>query len=477
MIMVRGRRAAHLVSRPVLALLCVLGTAAVAGAALSSFLATVAASGGVVLVLFALPVLRQDFGREAEIAREAYARQLERDVAERTRELETAQQRLAQSQKLEAIGRLAGGIAHDFNNLLTVIAGRSAVLIDQLGPEDGRGRHAALIHQSAERAAALTRQLLAFGRRQILQPTTLDLNAVAGQLEPLLRRLIGENIDLRVSLDPALGPVRADASQIEQVIMNLVVNARDAMPGGGQLTLTTADTELDEAYARRTLGVVAGPHVLLSVTDTGTGMDADTRARIFEPFFTTKEPGLGTGLGLATVYGIVKQSGGHISVYSEPGRGTTFKVFLPRVAAEPAAVPVPARNEAPAGGHETILLVEDEPEVRALAREILERLGYAVLAAGHPGEVAALLSGRRAPIDLLLTDVVMPHMSGRELADIVLRGYPEMRVLYMSGYTDDAIVHHGVLDPGTAFLPKPFSARTLAAKVREVLDAGVPARA
>jgi signal transduction histidine kinase/CheY-like chemotaxis protein len=386
-------------------------------------------------------------------------------------ELSQTQEQLTQAQKMEAVGRLAGGVAHDFNNLLMVIIGRTALLLEALGAEDPTRRPIELIQKTANRAADLTRQLLAFSRKQVLQPVVLDLNGVVGNIGEMLKRLIGEDIVLVTILDPALGRVKADPGQIEQVIMNLAVNARDAMPQGGRLTLETASVELDAVYASQRVEARPGPHVMLALSDTGIGMDSETQARIFEPFFTTKGPGKGTGLGLATVYGIVKQSGGNIWVYSEPGQGTTFKIYLPRVdepveSAEGAIAP--AR---PLQGMETILLVEDEEAVRELARDVLRARGYTVLEARHGGDALKVCEQHRGPIHAMLTDVVMPRMSGRELAERLAVLHPEMKVLYMSGYTDNAVVHHGVLDPGTVFLQKPFAPAVLVRKLREVLDA------
>jgi PAS domain S-box-containing protein len=388
------------------------------------------------------------------------------DITERKR----VEEQLRQMQKMEAIGRLAGSVAHDFNNLLTVIAGRSQLLLRRLAPHDPGRRDVELIQETAERAARLTRQLLAFSRKQILEPKVVDLDMVLGTIGSLLRRLIGEDVDLAVSAHGGLGRVKADPGQIEQVIMNLAVNARDAMPRGGRLTIETGNVELDAAYASRQAGVTPGPYVMLAVSDTGIGMDAETHARLFEPFFTTKEPGHGTGLGLATVYGIVKQSGGHIAVYSEPGRGTIFKVYLPRVAgalAEGAGVPVAAP---PPRGSETVLLVEDEADLRVLAVEVLKAFGYNLLQASQPAEALAIAERHEGPIHLLVTDVVMPGMSGPELAERLLAVRPDLKTLFMSGYTDTTVVHHGVLDPGTPFLPKPFTPDALARKVREVVD-------
>ena len=395
------------------------------------------------------------------------------DVTER-RQLE---KQLIQAQKMEAVGRLSGGVAHDFNNLLTIIDGYSDLVLEGMSSGDPLARHVEEIKKAGARAASLTRQLLAFGRRQVLAPQVLDVNASVADVDKMLRRLIGEDIKFRTVLHPALCRVRADPSQIEQVVMNLAVNARDAMPEGGLLTIETANIELDAAYARSHAEITPGPYVMLAVSDTGIGMDAETQAHLFEPFFTTKEKGKGTGLGLATVYGIVKQSGGHISVYSEPDRGTTFKIYLPRVEEVGQSV----RKEKPRGevprGSEIILLVEDEEGVLALAQTMLEAQGYTVLAASNPEEAVPLAEQRAGRIDLLLTDVVMPQMGGRRLAEYLMFSRPEMKVLYMSGYTDDTIVQHRILEPGIAFLQKPFTLEALARKVREVLDAGAEASA
>ncbi|HSL48098.1 MAG TPA: PAS domain S-box protein [Candidatus Deferrimicrobiaceae bacterium] len=390
-----------------------------------------------------------------------------KDIGERRR----LEEQLRQSQKMDAIGRLAGGIAHDFNNLLTVIAGRAHLILSRLRPEEPIHRDATLVRTTAERAAALTQQLLAFSRKQVLQPQVLDLNAVTTAMEPMLRRLIGEDIDLAVVPAVDLGRVKADPGQIEQVIVNLVVNSRDAMPQGGRLTVETANVDLDEAYASRHVSVPPGPYVMLAVSDTGEGMDEQTRSRVFEPFFTTKGPGKGTGLGLATVYGIVKQSGGDIRLYSELGAGTTFKIYLPRVT-EPAGPPDPGASPAATmpRGDETVLLVEDEPEVRDLAREILEGSGYTVLQACDAQDAVFMAERHGGPIHLLLTDVIMPRQSGRALVERLRPLRPEMHVLYMSGYTNEAIVRHGVLDPDTRFIQKPFTPAALGYKVRAALD-------
>jgi len=389
------------------------------------------------------------------------------DVTER-RHLE---EQFRQSQKMEAIGRLAGGVAHDMNNLLTAILGSTELLLLDL-PAGPTRDEVAEMRAVAERAADLVRRLLAFSRRQVLEPRVLDLNDLVGNLQKMLRRLIGEDVELRFAPGPRLGAVRADPGQLEQVILNLAVNARDAMPQGGRLTIETANADLDDAYVHRHAGVTPGPYVLLSVSDNGIGMDKDTLAHLFEPFFTTKPRGQGTGLGLATVYGIVKQSGGHVWAYSEPARGATFKVYLPRADDMVAAEATPAAAAGPARGSETVLLIEDEQVVRVLARKVLAQHGYTVLEAAGAEEALALVAQHFGSIHLILTDVVMPGMSGRELARRLAARLPEIKVLYMSGYSDDAVVRHGVLDPGTAFIQKPFTPHGLARKVRDVLDAG-----
>jgi two-component system cell cycle sensor histidine kinase/response regulator CckA len=388
------------------------------------------------------------------------------DVTEK-RSLEA---QLLQSQKMESMGRLAGGVAHDFNNLLGIITGYGELLRKRVGADPRLIKYVDDIIKAADRAAGLTRQLLAFSRKQVLQPRILDLNAVVSETETMLRRLIGEDIQLMTVLDEHLGAVRADPGQMDQVLMNLAVNARDAMPRGGRLTIETGNVVLDQAYARQHAGVEPGHYVMLAVSDTGQGMTPEVRARSFEPFFTTKAQGKGTGLGLATVHGIVRQSGGHVWLYSEPGHGTTFKIYLPRTDPRGAVeAPTLAEVELPSGS-ETILLVEDEASLRELVRECLEASGYNVLEACHG--MAALEVGERHPgrIDLLLTDVVMPGMSGRELAERLRGARPEIRTVYMSGYTDDAVVLHGILAEDMAFLQKPFTAAELARRVREVLD-------
>ncbi len=380
------------------------------------------------------------------------------------------EEQLRQSQKMEAIGRLAGGIAHDFNNLLTAITGYADSLVSGLKADGSLGRSAREIRKAAERAASLTSQLLAFSRKQVLQPKLLAFGAVIAGMEEMLRRFMGEDIELITIIPPELWSVKADRGQIEQVIMNLAVNARDAMPLGGRLIIEASNAELDATYAQLHVAVKPGPYVLLAVSDTGTGMTDEVKAHLFEPFFTTKGEGKGTGLGLATVYGIVKQSEGHIWVYSEHGRGTTFKVYLPRAegvvevsAPSPPAMPCPF-------GHETILLVEDDELVRDMICDGLQRNGYNVLNASQGTDALKICGTFAGPIDLLLTDVVMPGMNGRELAERVTEAHPDIRTLFMSGYTDRGIVHNGVLDPETDFLQKPFNMDMLTRKVREILS-------
>jgi two-component system, cell cycle sensor histidine kinase and response regulator CckA len=388
-----------------------------------------------------------------------------RDVTE-SKQLEAM---FRQAQKMEAVGQLAGGVAHDFNNLLGVILGYTGLMLDRLGPDDPQRKGITEIQKAGDRAALLTRQLLAFSRKQVLQPKVLDLNAVVAGTEELLQRLIGEDIELLVVLNPALGRIEADAGQLEQIIMNLAVNARDAMPPGGKLTIETANVEIDEEYAAQHPSTHTGPHVMLSVTDTGCGMDAKTKAHIFEPFFTTKEFGRGTGLGLSTVYGIVKQSGGSVWVYSEVGIGTTFKIYLPCVSSVLEIAPPSDKPDKIERGSQTILIVEDEAALLEVTRQSLAAVGYTILAALGPAEAIRISESHPGPIHLMVTDVIMPRISGAQLASRLSVTRPEMKVLYVSGYTDDTIVRHGVLDPGLAFLQKPFSPKTLARKVGEVL--------
>lgn len=393
------------------------------------------------------------------------------DVTER-KELE---EQLRHSQKMEAVGRLAGGIAHDFNNLLMVIQGYADLLAERLPAGDSLHRNAEQIQTAAQRAGSLTRQLLAFSRKQMLAPSVISIQSVVNDMEKILRRLIGEDVQLQTHSASDLWLVKADRSQIEQVIMNLAVNARDAMPSGGQLTIETANVELDATLSQHAVAMTPGEYVMLAVTDNGCGMDAQTQAHLFEPFFTTKEKGKGTGLGLATVYGIVKQSGGYIWVYSEAGRGTTFKVYLPRIEQEVAK---PRNIEDTAGaamksgrrGSETVLLVEDEEGVRQLTREYLETYGYTVIQAADGHAALELTRVHQGPIHLLVTDVVMPGINGRELAERAVKIRPAMKVLYMSGYTDQAVVQHGMVESGSVLLQKPFTMGALAAKLRELLS-------
>ncbi|MFO0750532.1 MAG: GAF domain-containing protein [Myxococcota bacterium] len=396
-----------------------------------------------------------------------------RELAERKRAeaaLDATEEQLRQAQKMEAVGRLAGGVAHDFNNLLTVILSYVTLLLDELPSPEQTRADLREVKEASERAADLTRQLLAFSRQQVTQPRVLDLGAIVEGLAKMNRRIIGEDIEYKTLHAAGLGRVKADPRHIEQVVMNLVVNARDAMPQGGQLTIETRNVDLDEHYADEHLGVAPGRYVMLAVSDTGTGMDKATQLRIFEPFFTTKAVGKGTGLGLSTVFGIVKQSGGHIWVYSELGQGTTFKIYFPRsdagVSAEVAAAPPTTLS-----GGETLLVVEDDEQLRAIARNVLRRHGYDVLEARNGHEGLAEATRFPGPIHLLVTDVVMPQMGGRELARRLEATRPGLKVLYMSGYTDDAIVHHGVLEPGVTLLQKPFTPPALLRRVREVLDA------
>ncbi|MBI3723412.1 response regulator [bacterium] len=400
----------------------------------------------------------------------ALAQAMARIALEHERFKKTEEQ-LRHAQKMEAVGRLAGGVAHDFNNLLTAINGYSELILARLSERDPLRNDLEEIRKAGQRATALTRQLLAFSRKQLLQPRVLDLDSVVESMDGMLRRLIGEDVDLVSSRHGDLGRVRADPGQIEQVIVNLAVNARDAMPPGGKLTIETRNVDLDEAYAGQRPDVAPGPYVLLAVTDTGTGMDKQTLSHLFEPFFTTKGQGKGTGLGLSTTYGIVKQSGGHIAVYSEPGHGTTFKVYLPRVEDAPEPTPSSARYALSPRGSETILLVEDEDMVRSFVRMVLSMNGYTVLEATNGSEAILVCERHAERIHLLVTDVVLPQLSGRQVWERLSPLRPDMRVLYMSGYTDDAIVHHGVLDPGTSFIQKPFTPSALAREVRAVLDA------
>ncbi len=396
-----------------------------------------------------------------------------RDITERKQTQEAllkSESQLRQSQKMEAVGRLAGGMAHDFNNLLTAITGYSELLLNKLGELDPLSKYPKEIMKAAERASALTGQLLTFSRKKVLKLKVLDLNAIVTDMEKMLHRLIGEDIELVTTLSPTLGQIKADAGQVSQIIVNLVVNSRDAMPKGGKISIETANVDLDEDYASHHVEVQAGPYVMLSVSDTGCGMDEETQSRIFEPFFTTKEVGKGTGLGLSTIYGIVKQCDGSIWVYSEPGKGTTFKTFLPRIE-ETIESHKPGKAPVLPQASETILVVDDEQMIQDLICEVLETSGYTVLTAGLGSEAISICKQHKEPIHLIITDVVMPKMSGRELVKQLKPLRPDMKVLFMSGYTGKEVIDRGILEPGTAFIQKPMTPDVLERKVREVLNA------
>ena len=394
------------------------------------------------------------------------------DISERKRaeaEREKLETQLNQAQKMESIGRLAGGVAHDFNNMLGVILGNAELALEQVDPNQPLHADIREIQKSARRSADLTRQLLAFARKQTVSPQRLDLNNTIESMLRMLQRLIGENIDLVWLPDRNLWPIKMDPSQIDQILANLCVNARDAVMGVGRVTIETSRTIFNNVYCAQNAGTVPGEYACLAVSDNGKGMEKETLAKIFEPFFTTKEVGKGTGLGMAVVYGIVKQNSGFINVYSEPGKGTTIRIYLPRLEGEVLDGPGTETVEAPRGKGETILLVEDEPAILNMGKRILERLGYRVLAAGTPNEALRLLREHDGAIALIITDVVMPEMNGRELADRAASIMPDIKCLFMSGYTADAIAHHGVLDPGVEFIPKPFTLKDLATKVRKVV--------
>ena len=392
-------------------------------------------------------------------------------VATEITERKRLEEQLLQSQKMEAVGQLAGGVAHDFNNILTAIVGYADLLATEFAPNDRRLEDLEEIRKSARRAAALTRQLLAFSRKQVLEPRVLDVNEVVQNMDKMLRSLISESIRLETHYAANLFSARADPNQIEQVVMNLAINARDAMPEGGTLTIETANATLDEDYALRHISVMPGEYVMLAVSDTGCGMDEDTKSRIFEPFFTTKEQGTGTGLGLSTVYGIVKQHGGNIWLYSEPGKGSTFKVYLPAVQEQPEVVRKSAPHAMPKSGGETVLVVEDDEQLRRLAHRALAAQGYDVLEADRGSTAIDIARRHRGKIDLLLTDVVIPDTNGRKLADHLRASRPGLRVLFMSGYPDGAMGHNGMLETGVAYVAKPFTTEAITRKVREILDA------
>jgi signal transduction histidine kinase len=389
-------------------------------------------------------------------------------IAEDVTDRRALEDQFRQAQKMEAVGRLAGGVAHDFNNLLMVISGYAEVVLAELGPHHLLRDKALAIQQASDRATTLTRQLLAFSRKQLLELKVVDVNAIVSDMERLLRPLIGEDVEFLTSLTNEAAHTRADAGQLEQVLMNLVVNAKDAMSGGGTLTIQTERMVVDDGHRRGATFIRPGDYVMLSVSDTGMGMDKETQSRIFEPFFTTKEKGKGTGLGLSTVYGIVKQSGGYVMVQSEEGRGTTFHIYLPRVEGVAERHPVPVAHTA-LGGTETVLLVEDEESVRQLVRETLAAKGYRVVEADNGESGVAVAAKHQGKIDLVITDVVMPGMGGRELVKQLAQTRPETKVLYLSGYTEDAIVSEGTIESGAAFLQKPFTLQNLSRKVREVL--------
>lgn len=406
------------------------------------------------------------------VARDREEQPVDASAAQDMTESKSRESQDPQAQKMEAIGQLAGVVAHDFNNLLTIICGYSDILIRMSHSDDPRMKPIEEIRKAGDRAKSLTHQLLAFSRKQVLEPRVLDLNMVVKNVETMLQRLIGEDIRLTAALDPTISLVKVDPGQLEQIIINLAVNARDAMPQGGSLTVETCNAEVNEAYCREHPGCQPGHYVMLSMTDTGCGMTPEVQAHIFEPFFTTKERGKGTGLGLATVYGIVKQSNGYIAVYSEPEQGTSVKVYLPQVR-EPLPTERPFREVGLIPhGNETVLLVEDDRAILAFAQEILESCGYSVITAADGREAVRLADAYREPIHLLVSDVVMPHMSGRLVAEQVATLKPGIGVLFISGYADDAVFRHGIVQSETHFLQKPFLPHQLAQKVREVLDDG-----
>ena len=418
-----------------------------------------------------------DFIMKGRLARlvpaiERELREAESRVARKAAEaaLRQSEEQFRQAQKLEAVGRLAAGVAHDFNNILTAINGHSEMLLRQMDAHDARRIHAEQVQKAATMAAGLTRQLLTFSRKQVIEPRVLRLNEVINNIEKMIGRLIGEDIELHTKLDAGVGHIKADSGQIEQVVMNLAVNARDAMPNCGTLTITTANAMLDESYVKNFPELSAGDYVLLTIADTGIGMTEKVKGHLFEPFFTTKPAGKGTGLGLATCFGIIKQSNGHINVYSELGKGTTFRIYFPRVQAESEPHYLRPEQLEVKGGTERVLLVEDETSVRELAAAVLQEKGYIVFEAVNGEDGLRTAHQKDGKIDLILTDVVMPLMGGKEMADAIHAAYPRTKVLFTSGYTEDTISHHGMLRPGINFLQKPYMPTTLASKVREVLD-------
>jgi two-component system cell cycle sensor histidine kinase/response regulator CckA len=419
-------------------------------------------------------LLRKDGGTVmveigSRILRDGRAQLIVRDIGERM----ALEQQLRQAQKMDAVGRLAGGVAHDFNNLLTAILGYGEFALNELDPDTDLHGNVEEMMAAANRAALLTSQLLALSRRQTMQPKIVDINMAATNLGKLIQRVIGENIELVINLGRDIKPVKVDSGQIEQVILNLAINARDAMQQGGKLIIETSNVELDEEYSRTHVNFKAGTYVIVAVSDTGVGMSQEVLAQIFEPFFTTKEAGKGTGLGLSIAYGIVAQSGGHIQAYSEPGYGSTFRIYLPVTAETAETAPKRRRGEGMPRGTETILLVEDDQVVRNIVRTLLKGAGYVVFEAPNGADAIHIADDYGDTIHLLLTDIIMPGMNGKALAENLLSKRPGMRVIFASGYAEDVIVHYGILDPGIAFMQKPFTSRTLVSKVREVLDAPV----
>lgn len=419
------------------------------------------------------PIEVQAFAILDENSEPVYLWGLVRDITERKlaeAERITLETHLRQAMKMDAIGQLAGGVAHDFNNVLTGIIGQVSLALMDIKADDPRGACLTEVNRAAESAAGLIRQLLAFSRKQVVEPKVLDLNEIISSLQTMLGRLIGENIEFKVISKGTLQAVKVDPGQVEQILVNLVLNARDAMPDGGKLVVQTANVELDAHYCHKYPFVSPGRYVMLAVSDTGYGMTADVKSHLFEPFFTTKTKGVGTGLGLATTYGAVKQAGGHITVYSEAGHGTTFKIYLPTVNEKPVKLVNDSRAIQMLGGSETVLLVEDDDSVREMVAMVLDRLGYRVLSADNGAQALALAEEYKNNIDLLMTDVVMPGMNGREIAEQLVKTHPETKVLYTSGYTEDVIVHHGIVDEGLNFIGKPYVLDALARKLRQVLE-------